>query len=68
MHCLVVLIRFGFLATTLAQQNNTLYDVIVIDSGPSGLSAASGLSPVFKKVVLFDPREYRNNEPDICTT
>ncbi|KAL3448256.1 hypothetical protein BJX65DRAFT_307122 [Aspergillus insuetus] len=36
-------------------------DVIVIGGGPSGLSAASGLSRVPWKVAVFDSGEYRNN-------
>ena len=38
----------------------TQYDVIIIGGGPSGLSAASGLSRVLRKSVLFDSGEYRN--------
>ncbi|KAL4875993.1 putative cytoplasmic thioredoxin reductase [Aspergillus karnatakaensis] len=49
------------LVPTLGQLNQTQYDVIVIGGGPSGLSAASGLSRVLRKVALFDSGEYRNN-------
>ncbi|KAL3493261.1 putative cytoplasmic thioredoxin reductase [Aspergillus germanicus] len=61
MHCLSALLLFGICATTLAQLTNTQYDVIIIGGGPSGLSAASGLSRVLRKVALFDSGEYRNN-------
>jgi choline dehydrogenase-like flavoprotein len=50
-----------FLALCLAQVPQTNYDVIVIRGGPSGLSAASALSRVLRKVVLFDSGKYRNN-------
>ena len=44
-----------------AQVPQTNYDVIVIGGGPSGLSAASALSRVLRKVVVFDSGEYRND-------
>ncbi|KAL3456232.1 hypothetical protein BJX64DRAFT_294281 [Aspergillus heterothallicus] len=49
------------LASSLAQTNQTQYDVLIIGGGPSGLSAASGLSRVLRKVALFDSGDYRNN-------
>jgi thioredoxin reductase len=36
------------------------YDVIIIGAGPAGLSAASGLCRVARKVIVFDTEEYRN--------
>ncbi|KAE8377145.1 hypothetical protein BDV26DRAFT_282078 [Aspergillus bertholletiae] len=39
----------------------TSHDVIIIGGGPSGLSAASALSRVLRRSVLFDSGEYRNN-------
>lgn len=41
-------------------QFNTQYDVLIIGGGPSGLSAASGLARVLRKVAPFDSGEYRN--------
>lgn len=45
----------------LAEIPQTDFDVIIIGGGPSGLSAASALSRVLRKSVLFDSGEYRNN-------
>ncbi|KAF4214827.1 hypothetical protein CNMCM5878_008711 [Aspergillus fumigatiaffinis] len=39
---------------------HTDYEVMIIGGGPSGLSAASGLSRVRRKNVVFDSGEYRN--------
>lgn len=36
------------------------YDAIVVGGGPSGLSAASGLARVRRKVLLVDSGIYRN--------
>jgi hypothetical protein len=52
---------FTFLTACLGQANQTEYDVIVVGGGPSGLSAASALSRVMRKVILVDSGEYRNN-------
>jgi hypothetical protein len=59
--CRALFALFTFLTVCLGQANQTQYDVIVIGGGPSGLSAASGLSRVLRKVILFDSGEYRNN-------
>jgi threonine dehydrogenase-like Zn-dependent dehydrogenase len=48
-------------ALAWAQAPEESYDVIVIGGGPSGLSAASALSRVLRKVALFDSGDYRNN-------
>ncbi|CAG7974842.1 unnamed protein product [Penicillium nalgiovense] len=47
-------------ALVWAQAPQEIYDVIVIGGGPSGLSAASGLSRVLRRVALFDSGQYRN--------
>ncbi|KAL4898837.1 hypothetical protein BDW74DRAFT_171932 [Aspergillus multicolor] len=61
MKCVTSLILLTWLVASFAQQlNNTQFDVIVIGGGPSGLSAASGLSRVLRKVALFDSGDYRN--------
>ncbi|PKX94833.1 NAD(P)/FAD-dependent oxidoreductase [Aspergillus novofumigatus IBT 16806] len=59
--CRALFALFTFLTVCLGQANQTQYDVIVIGGGPSGLSAASGLSRVLRKVILFDSGKYRNN-------
>lgn len=56
--CRVLFALFTFLTVCLGQANQTQYDVIVIGGGLSGLSAASGLSRVLRKVILFDSGEY----------
>jgi thioredoxin reductase len=61
MHCLSALVLFGICATTLAQLNNSQYDVIIIGGAPLGLSAARGLSRVLRKVAVFDLGEHRKN-------
>lgn len=43
-----------------ASVRHTDYEVMIIGGGPSGLSAASGLSRVRRKNVVFDSGEYRN--------
>ncbi|KAL2843906.1 hypothetical protein BJY01DRAFT_264107 [Aspergillus pseudoustus] len=48
-------------ASSVAQLPQTQYDVLIIGGGPSGLSAASGLSRVLRRVALFDSGDYRNN-------
>ncbi|KAF7593581.1 hypothetical protein BBP40_011201 [Aspergillus hancockii] len=49
------------LTVCVAQIPQTDYDVIIIGGGPSGRSAASALSRVPRKNILFDSGEYRNN-------
>ncbi|KNG90105.1 putative thioredoxin reductase, partial [Aspergillus nomiae NRRL 13137] len=51
----------SILSVCIADVPETSHDVIIIGGGPSGLSAASGLSRVLRKSVLFDSGEYRNN-------
>ncbi|KAE8370479.1 hypothetical protein BDV27DRAFT_169036 [Aspergillus caelatus] len=51
----------SILSVCVADIPQTNYDVIIIGGGPSGLSAASALSRVLRKSVLFDSGEYRNN-------
>jgi thioredoxin reductase len=52
---------FSSLAVALAASvPHTDYEVMIIGGGPSGLSAASGLSRVRRKNIVFDSGEYRN--------
>ncbi|KAH6611616.1 hypothetical protein Trco_001636 [Trichoderma cornu-damae] len=37
------------------------YDVIIVGGGPAGLSAASGLARVRRKVLMIDSGDYRNS-------
>lgn len=53
-------VLFTIFALSLADIPQTDYDVIIIGGGPSGLSAASGLSRVLRRVILFDSGQYRN--------
>ncbi|CBF71843.1 hypothetical protein AN6963.2 [Aspergillus nidulans FGSC A4] len=54
------LLTFCIILTCSMAQFNTQYDVLIIGGGPSGLSAASGLARVLRKIALFDSGEYRN--------
>lgn len=54
-------ILFALTTAGVAQVPQTDYDVIIIGGGPSGLSSASALSRVLRKVVVFDSGAYRNN-------
>lgn len=44
------------------QQNEYLFDALIIGGGPAGLGAALALSRVCRTVALFDSHEYRNEQ------
>jgi thioredoxin reductase len=54
---------FTLFACILSQKvPDVEYDIIVISSGPAGLSATSALCRVGRKVIIFNSGEYRNEK------
>ena len=55
-----LLLSFLFSLSFAGKVPTVEYDVIVVGSGPAGLSATSALCRVSRKVIMFDTEEYRN--------